>query len=465
MKRKKIFYPVISIALLSIIIVVSLMFFTFRVDPNKNLAIKLLSDSEFLVLNKEVERYYSGSSEKVNKMSIDSEKMYKYQILFDIDGEPRFVLFENESGGYFIMVRETETIYERSESGHSPYFGLKGKLYYNGFGNYYVGKGDKVIEISSNYDITDYLEFCPNIIDMAVEEQKATVEEVVISNNAKVVKASDPIVDGESRWETESLNHYTSTTARNYFEDLIVRNSKDFYVANANDLSGIKYDVKLPRNNDNGCGVVALVMAMQYYERNGIVRTVADAFTNGHTFSTFGLPTMPNKDGYYMTVYSEDAFGSVDKAPLYIAKGGDISYAVSDLLEYFIDDGYRGGAQTAITSDGIKNMYKKYCDDYRGGSQALYLDVNMTYNNMVDSINSGNIAIGQTSTGNGYYYNNGWRKTGAASHQMVAYGYCVNTSGTLKDFICHSGWRDTIGSQKMYVYKTNFIRNLTISVN
>lgn len=82
------------------------------------------------------------SNTALSKAKIGQEKR-----LYNAKGEFIAYLIEIEDSGYFILSAKSNTIIEYSIDNPSPYIGYTGKLFYNGFGNYYVESKDKVINL------------------------------------------------------------------------------------------------------------------------------------------------------------------------------------------------------------------------------------------------------------------------------------------------------------------------------
>ncbi len=141
-----------------------------------------------------------------------------------------------------------------------------------------------------------------------------------------------------------------------------------------------------------------------------------------------------------------------------------------DELDSMTWSGAFGENYTNNIITGLKKFFDKYQPtvDFFGltcKADFTFSD-NVCYDNIKGQIDSGKPAIGMTTTGNGYFSydsnSDSWKKEDVALHMMIIYGYCTTSSGTIQDFITHSGWQYG-GTEQMYVYKLNFIRNITFN--
>ena len=362
------------------------------------------------------------------------------RVLYDLAGRPTYGLQEFVDGGYQINNRLTGNSIELTEEGDTPYKGYYDyKLYYSGFGNYFALINGELVDLQSQMALTENdFAFLSEFSDyLAISEYVETNNEVSqqIGSSAGLLTTN-----------TEREQYSTIMSGGSYFENLKASYDSDgtfytstIYLSNADGTS----DLLFPHNFESSCGIVAIVQLMQYYERNG-THVIPQEFSVGKQF--------PN------TMVTN---GSVNIFWKNVNAAGYFSQVLHNEIDDLTWGGLFGENYTKNLMTGIEKFYEKYPANSGENLIKIVPKYNTCYDNMKGAVDSGRPAIGMTSTGNGYYKVNGsWTSTEAARHQMVVYGYCTTKNGTLKDFICHSGWH-VQGTSKMYVYKLNFLSNFT----
>lgn len=76
---------------------------------------------------------------------LSEAKISEGKKLYNSNNEFIAYLFEVEDSGYFIFSAKSNTIIEYSINNPSPYIAQIGKLFYNGFGNYYVESNNRLV--------------------------------------------------------------------------------------------------------------------------------------------------------------------------------------------------------------------------------------------------------------------------------------------------------------------------------
>ena len=358
------------------------------------------------------------------------------KVLFDLTERPTYCLQEFADGGYQIINRLTGNSIELVEEGDTPYEGYyKYKLYYSGFGNYFALINGELVDLQSQTTLTE-----DNVNYLREFSDYLAISEYVESTNEDAQQIDDAISLLTTNTEREKYSKVMN--GGSYFENLKARYSGDallrdsIYLKNADGT----YDMLFPDNDGSSCGIVAVVQLMQYYERNG-THVISNKFSNGKTFPT--------------TKYTGNNFWST------VVTKGYFAQELHDELDDITWAGIFGENYTKNLMTGIEKFYAKYPANSGEDLTKIIPKYNTCYDNMKGAVDSGRPAIGMTTTGNGYYKVDGsWTSTGAARHQMLVYGYCTTAKGTLKDFICHSGWYKK-GTSKMYVYKLYFVSNFT----
>lgn len=417
-----------------------------------------------------------------NQILQDIENTYdvsitKFELLKDFEGETKFYLLEGDKS-YFIINILTNSIFERSMDSNSPYFVFDNmEKVYGGYGNYFIKYDGYFYDILNNCNVYD-----SDITDLFQEQ----LNEICIAD----IENSQNRITVQSRWGKN--DHYASDVAENYFStildcdefqevDVLDSNTNEGFTLYNPSLPGgsyidkdkvaigvkrveqgllldkyyLNYDLKIPDNDGTSCGIVAMVMALQYYSRTGIGNTIPQSFIQSKSnVITYNPVLTTTRSGGAHATYQPN-------------KVDYLAYHLWGTLDSLTPAGIISSANSYINlRDGINAFYTQYprtSDDLQ-----LQFHANACYDNMMGCIDGGDLALGMTGlVGNGYYQveqtdeSLEWESTSVTRHIMVAYGYCTNDDGSLADFICHSGWTMS-GTSKMYVYKLNFLGNVTI---
>lgn len=361
--------------------------------------------NEFITKINEFNRRYTEEEREVIFSKLDKTKVVdvvyqietaKRSILYDFNERPTYSLIEYNTGGYEIINNLSGNSVESTSDGESPYHNMSGTMYYGGFGTYSIKKQGTFINILTNKIMPEeQISFYADFSDYLVINEYQ-------ENIAEVKLKYKKMTSNEDR-----ENNSTMLT-NDYFQTLTP--DKDFTDGDS-----------FPNNNGTSCGIVATVMLYQYYERTG-THVIPRAFLD--------------------TVNS------------------NVAEELHDYLDGITAGGALGENYTNNLIDGIEKFNNTFFAKRNERLYKIRPVYNACYDNMVANIDNGKPAVGMTSMGNGYYQLNGeWKETSAGRHHMVVYGYCTTDAGTLKDFICHSGWKNISGTQKMYVYKLNFASN------
>lgn len=409
-----------------------------------------LDDTDVDVINdfnrkysqEDIEKYYSLSADLMSYGDI------RGCILYDLADRPTYLLKEYDGIGYEIINRYTGTSIERTDEGYSIYYGKNGKPYYAGFMNYFIEKDGEMVNLLDGGKLSEtqqefLIDFSNYIVVNDIEENMGVREnELALTTNE------------------ERENYTTLANCASYFEKLnIVKNDGAYLYAVASayykNSQGTYKDIKFPINTNDTCGQVATTILLQYYERNGI-HVIPNAFLDTIQSKTIKRGTLSifSYDQVYNFLEDDSNYAQYPSVRLH-----------DKLFELTPVPGVNGCVTDELRT-AISRLYSNYPVQANEILHQIITDYNTCYNNMVGAVDSNRPAVGMTGgTGNGYYKdaNGNWTSKSTSWHHMVVYGYCTTQSGTLQDFVCHSGWYSE-NTQKMWVYKLNFLSNYTHSL-
>ena len=361
------------------------------------------------------------------------------------DNNKNLIMVYIPDNGYCIINPETGSELEKQPMGKTPYDNvLENECYYFGVGQYAYSRDGEIIrdvQTDSIYNSTQLLssqQGIRSLMALDIQESKAKIVPCMTDTETRVKRA---------RFSSEQIKQYFTETIKCQSDyNGKARNC----IKNFNGLN----DLIVPYNTDTSCGPNAAAIILQYYDRTGS-KSIPDAFykdINLYTSTEIG-------DGYIRR--GENSENAV------IYSQNDCLFLTDHLsrqLDMLMSHGGFGENTASMISNGINAFYNKFGSDV---SKRVSMAYHPGYQGIVDCIDRGKLAIMTTTTQNGYYSwninssNPTWEYTSAAKHNMVVYGYCYTAKGTLKDFICHSGWGSVTYSERMYVYKIGTASNIT----
>lgn len=361
------------------------------------------------------------------------------EIVYDLADRPTFLLVIYQNGGYAIFNRLTGNSMERTKAGESPYGQSTLKKYYGGFGNYFVKENSRIKEVRSG-----------KVIDQG--EQAAYAE-----NSDQVVRADVKEAESEISLFTTNTEREKYTTIMadgDYFENLMYTQSGNFLDTDSfyryDDVYG--YDMLFPDNDGSSCGIVATVQMLQFYARAKGLHVIPDSFIDDQNYHKMDRLS-----------FSESSSTKIGTQLANLTSKPYLSNLLHNKLRALTGKGAFGETYTQGLIDGLNAFFSKYQPESEEYGMNFTFTYHTGYDNMVANIQNGRPAVGMTTIGNGYYKEGSeWKKIGVERHHMVAYGYCTNGNGSLRDFVCHSGAYQRY-TQKIYVYKLNFASNYTNS--
>lgn len=426
------------------------------------------------------------NSQSLENVSSQTDYVIDYSIiLYDFLEIPSFIYVQFQKGGYAISNIETGNIYERAEMGSGPYEKFKSKkCYYGGVQNYFYRKNNDVITINGNVSVS-------NIV---VKLQKDLNE--LKMREKEFMKGVD---ENES-----SKNSLENTAYRNHIVTIGNYNGGDFGIKKSlyfpmlsEEISGTHIyedfngftDFYFPINDRNSCAFVALTMFLQFYERLDNGNTLPSIFdTDFYDYMyarEFG--DIPNNNSFIYQLWKNnikkltynEIFHIISNDNEVIFKSGKPNLdtllksnmvktqKIHDFLYCIGDQGVAG--ETYNT--GIVTCMERFCEIYPNHRKFTFT-ANSFWSNMKECIDRGMPSIGMTGlTATGYIPNNNdtsYESKSVARHQMVVYGYTVNSIGGPDEFICHSGWHGTDSDNVYSMIFTSgwsFAGNVTITEN
>lgn len=329
--------------------------------------------------------------------------------LYDFEGDltAYCVIYDD---GYAIINSETETVYESSLSEH-PYAGINADryiyisplnyAYLSGENYYFVGDDGSALSAE------------------AVDKLQSVWEELASRDIA--IKISDTA----NRVETAALTDPDMSNITLLYSDVAHLLHASYFILlceySISSPLGDDGDFPYPDNNGTSCAYVAMTMILQYYERMGLCDLIPSLF-----------------DSYLNATSLENSK----------------TQAIHDML-------WEMGGESFAMTDKIVRVFNEYFDEYGYNAHATY---HALYAGLKDSIDDHRPAIGEI----GYYKGFFWDTVDGSfttdyipNHQVVIFGYTQTSSGTLQNFICHTGWS---GSKPLVINKAAFFANATITV-
>lgn len=432
--------------------------------------VRISEDEIDQILNEVNEREKAGRVEETTPLLFsantnnnikDSQRNF---LLKDFDNKKAFIYIEFDLGGYVIYDRTGEFIYERTEEGSGPYEGYSkpSKLYYGGPLNYYVKENGKYKNIMTGDTITlqEGKLLTENATDniREIEIQENELFENQILNTYSEITPYATIRNTYLGSEISDSN--LSIKATNYFP-MVTGALRSVDCLNIYDF-GSGYggeDCAMPINRYGSCGLVAMTLAMQYYDKLGIRNMVPDDVSD----FKISYDKLKNNQPIYIYDYVDGSTNSFDS---YSDLSSGYKNAIkSEMLHQELMYRFKG---TVSTSNLNSSTYGSTNTD-RQNIANLYFAANIGKNlqsatiknrsgssGLIEAVAAGDPVI--VSFQGEYRYENGTGTVG--SHAVVCYGYSQKYVGiihSVQEYFVVSGWN--IPSQGTLFISKSVINN------
>lgn len=366
--------------------------------------------------------------------SIDNETSYEtlfgnlriqnYEVLYNLDDSPDYVLVSFENCGYAIISAYTFEILEYNLTSCIPYQAECLKKYYAGPGNYYILNDDEYLNLETNESITinsetiNYARFIrDNVINREGIQSNKLSELSKLYENENTCERNSPDI-GDSNKKVILANISSGEIIDNY----------NYFIVNP--TFGNNSTPHIAGNNNTGtCGPVAAQILLSYNNYYNDRRIIANKYLNGYddaTNSVSDISKNPNfcTDPSYMDSYvigsrSEDT-GDNSFYNMLVKRIMDSNSSGSTVHEVYT------GMNNYLTSVIGNEYYMKYSQTFL----SLFPISSSDIKSEIDADRPIIVSMDDN--------------LGGSDHFVVCYGYQDYTypdgSGTYSGYVVHFGW-------------------------
>lgn len=454
MNKTAMFMKIIIVLVLLMGIFSIMLFCTMGEALAEDIALVRISENEIdFILNEvnERERADNGAEAMPLLLSANTSHTLKdaqrHFLLKDFDNKNAFIYIEFNLGGYVIYDRTGEFIYERTEEGSGPYeeYSKPSKLYYGGPLNYYVKENGSYKNILSGDTIT--LQEGKLLTENATDNVREieTLEKELLEN--QIINSYSNITPyatikntylgskiSDSDLSIKATTYFPMVTGALHSVDCI--NIYDFGSGYGGE------DCAMPINRYGSCGLVAMTLAMQYYDKLGIRNMVPD------DASDFKISYNNLKDNKPIYIY-DYVDGSMNSFNSYSDLSNSYKNAIkSEMLHQELMYRFKGTVSTAnlnsstygSTNADRQNIANLYFAANTGKNlQSSTIKSRSGSSGLIEAVAAGDPVI--VSFQGEYRYENGTDTVG--SHAVVCYGYSEKYVGiihSVQEYFVVSGW-------------------------
>lgn len=394
-------------------------------------------------------------SEKLNtKFNADINKE-----LYDFTDKFNYLLcYDKELDYYAIYNMDSGRIMERSNG--NVYDGiLDYKCYYGGYGSYFYESDNNLYSTESKWLVsiddamTSFNHYSEDLMLASIEDSEYKSREEIKSYVERELSQDTVRITLCGKENRENL-HYVDDFQ---YSSLVLANN--LYVNSAQVLLGNKYcnidaddklytmgfvefdkydggtcyDTLYPLNINDSCGIVAATMLLQYYERNGILKTIPDELYNRAT------KLLLNGFTYNRTsILTEIVHDEIDSRHKKVLDGSTYTSVKNALNKFFSDFGIAGvSATSSALGAGIKSAIDN--DD----PCIVFFGIATLYSLKNDL--------------------SGYEDYVVTKHAMYTYGYTTTDSGAVDEYACHTGWPSTTRFNSItYISKATVAGNVRL---